>query len=300
MPRRIAVVANASAGTGNDSLQTQIVDAFRLRGLDVSVGLATCADDIRSLTQAALRDGCSTIVAAGGDGTINGVASQIVDHQVLLGVLPSGTLNHFAKDLAIPLALDDAVAVVADGHSIAIDVGDVNGHSFLNNSSIGLYPTVVLERRQQQRLHGRGKWLALLMASVKVWRRYPRMLVTLTAAGQVQSVRTPFVFVGNNAYTLSGLETGKRDCLTGGQLSVYVGTHSSRASMAWLFARAAVGLLDESSAGFALFTTSEVEIRPIARRERVSIDGEVIVLSSPLRYRSRPGVLRVLVPTAAA
>src|SRR5215218_7585967 len=84
--------------------------------------------------------GAEAVVAGGGDGTVGSVAGALAGHGMPLGVLPLGTLNHFAYDLGIPFTLDGAIAVIAAGHVASIDVGEVNGHVFVNNSSIGLYP----------------------------------------------------------------------------------------------------------------------------------------------------------------
>lgn len=276
-------------------LPARIADVLRARGLEVTVTVARNAAEIAALTDAAVGDHCSAVVAAGGDGTVNGVASRVVGTEIVLGVLPFGTLNHFARDLNIPLALEEAAAVIAEGHDTRVDVGEVNGRYFVNNSSLGLYPSVVLERRQQQ-LHGRGKWAALFIASLKVWRRYPRVAVVLKTDSGRSLVRTPLVFIGNNAYTLSGFDIAARRSLSEGQLSVHVATNSRRMTLVWLFARAAVVGLDSSAAGLDLLMTSEVEIRSGARRLRVALDGEIAMIETPLRYRSRPGALRVSVP----
>src|SRR5476649_731552 len=116
----------------------------------------------------ALARGVDAVVAGGGDGTINAVASVLAGSSVALGVLPLGTLNHFAKDLNIPLDLDQAIATIARGTTAQVDVGDVNGRIFVNNSSLGLYPHIVRARDQQQRRLGRGKWTRLAGHS---WRR---------------------------------------------------------------------------------------------------------------------------------
>lgn len=299
MARRVVVIVNPSAGQSDSTLPARITDVLRAPGLEVAVAVARHADDIAALTDAAVRDRCSTVVAAGGDGTVSGVASRIAATNVVLGVLPCGTLNHFAKDLNIPLELEGAAAVIAGGHAARVDVGEVNGRYFVNNSSLGLYPSVVLERRQQQ-LQGRGKWGALLIASLKVWRRYPRMLVVLKTDNGLELVRTPLVFIGNNAYSLSGFDIAARRSLNEGRLSVHVATNSRRVTLVWLFARAAAVGLDDASAGLELLMTSEVEIRSGARRLRVALDGEITMMPTPLRYRSRPGLLRVLVPADGA
>ena len=96
-------------------------------------------------------------MAAGGDGTINSVASAVVGSEKSLGVLPFGTMNHFAKDLHIPLDLEGAVNTIVAGHKTKVDVGEVNGRIFLNNSSLGLYPSIVRERQKQRDSMGTGR-----------------------------------------------------------------------------------------------------------------------------------------------
>ena len=106
----------------------------------------------------------SIVVAAGGDGTISSVAAAVIDSPAALGVLPLGTLNHFAKDLHIPLDLAGAIAVVAAGHVGHVDVGQVNERVFVNNSSIGIYPSIV-EEREALRRRGHRKWPAMALAT---------------------------------------------------------------------------------------------------------------------------------------
>lgn len=115
-------------------------------GLDADITLAQSGAEMIATAEQALRDGAPIVVAGGGDGTINAVASVVVGSGTPFGVLPLGTLNHFAKDLNIPLELDAAIANVAQGVPHQVDVGEVNGRIFLNNSSLGLYPDIVRDR----------------------------------------------------------------------------------------------------------------------------------------------------------
>ena len=112
-------------------------------------------------------------------------------------MLPAGTLNHFAKDLGIPLALDRATEAILRGRTVQVDAGEVNGRLFLNNSSLGTYPSLVLEREQQRR-GGRHKWVAHGIATLRVWQRYRRVQVEYEVDRQRRTVLTPFVFVGND------------------------------------------------------------------------------------------------------
>ena len=186
------------------------------------------------------------IVAGGGDGTVSTVAAALVDTDISLGVLPLGTLNHFAKDLGLPLELDAAVGCIAGGATSRVDVGEVNGRVFVNNSSLGLYPDIVRDREQQQKRFGRGKWHALLRASIAALRRYPFLHVSLTVEGRERAYRTPFVFIGNNDYRMEGLALGERTALDDGLLSLYVAQRPGRLRLVQLALRALLGRLRET------------------------------------------------------
>jgi diacylglycerol kinase family enzyme len=83
---------------------------------------------------------------------------------VPLGILPLGTLNHFAQDLDIPSDIEGAVDVISAACARQVDVAEVNGHVFINNSSIGIYPFLVLNRERRRRNEGRAKWIATGLA----------------------------------------------------------------------------------------------------------------------------------------
>jgi diacylglycerol kinase family enzyme len=226
------------------------------------------------------------------------VASQVVEagrSDVKFGVLPMGTLNHFAKDLGIPLELDAAIANLASGVPVRVDVGEVNGRIFLNNSSLGLYPDIVRDREKQQRRLGRGKWPAALWASLAALRRYPFLSIRLEVEGTRLARRTPFVFIGNNAYTMQGLAIGVRERLDAGALSLYVAQHPTRFGLLRFAFDALRARLGEER-DFDVLQAGGFEIDTHRARLRVATDGEVTVMAPPLRYRSRPGALEVLVP----
>ena len=243
----------------------------------------------------AVAEGVKTIVAGGGDGTLNAVASTLTGTDVAFGILPRGTLNHFAKDLDIPLALDEAIAVIAEGHCMRVDVGEVNGRIFLNNSSLGLYPDTVRSRERQQRVLGRGKWLAFFWAAVGALRRYPFLDLTIYVDKEPHQRRTPFVFIGNNEYRLEGLNIGARERLDCGKLSLYVVQRTGRMGLLMLAARALLGQLRQASE-FDMLATKKVLIKTHHKQIRVATDGEVTLMSTPLLYRICPTALKVIVP----
>lgn len=245
----------------------------------------------------ALADGVDVVVAGGGDGTINAVASVLAGTGRAFGVLPLGTLNHFAKDIGIPLGLDEAIANIATGVRRNVDVGEVNGQVFLNNSSLGLYPDIVRDREKQQHRLGRGKWLAALWASLGALRRYPFLSVRLTLDdGKEHARRTPFVFIGNNEYTMQGFSIGARAALDRGKLSLYVAQRPGRLGLLRLGWSALWGRLAQER-DFDVLSAEQLNIETRHLRIPVATDGEVTVMETPLQYRIRPGALSVIVPS---
>ena len=292
----VAVIVNGSAGAGHDEQAArELHGKFAAAGMDAEVTLARSGEEMIAAARKALAGRKQVVVAGGGDGTVNAVASVMAGSGVAFGVLPLGTLNHFAKDLGIPLALDAAIANVATGRRKQVDVGEVNERFFLNNSSLGLYPDIVRDREKQQRRLGRGKWLAACWASVAALRRYPFLSVRLNVDGEQIARRTPFVFIGNNEYTMQGLGIGERARLDGGVLSLYVAQRPGRLGLVRLAWRALWGRLAQER-DFDVLLAEALEIDTRHKRMRVATDGEVTVMLTPLRYRIHQGALTVVVP----
>ncbi|MGZ8392361.1 MAG: diacylglycerol/lipid kinase family protein, partial [Gemmatimonadales bacterium] len=215
----IAVVLNATSGDGTaPKVAERLKEIFAEAGRDARITLAKGGAEINAAMRRAVEAGCEALVVGGGDGTINSGASAAVDRGIPFGVLPLGTLNHFAKDLGIPLDLDEAARVVLEGVVCKVDVGEVNGRIFLNNSSLGVYPAIVRLREKYRTTVG-GKWIAALWAGLTVLRRRPFMAVRIVAEGETIVRRTPLVLVGNNEYQMSGIQAGTRESLAGGQLA---------------------------------------------------------------------------------
>lgn len=289
------VIVSLASGSGNrQEISEEISEIFDAHNIPVDISLAQNGEEVADLARAASHDHWTMIVAGGGDGTINTVASAIVGTDKVLGVLPLGTLNHFARDLRVPGDLEGAVRVIASGHVITVDVGEVNGRPFLNNSSLGLYPILVRERKKKERL-GSGKWPAFMWAAIAAMRRYPFLDIRLSAEGKEFYRRTPFVILGNNQYAIEAFSVGMRERLDRGQLSVYMTNRTGRWGLVRLAWRSLFGRLREDK-DFLAMSTTEVKIETRNKRVRVAFDGEVDVMEAPLHYRIRPGALRVIVP----
>ena len=299
MQSPIAVIVNRRAGVktgfGHPDGLDSIKQLFKKHNLDAEFLIPKHRTDIARLARKASNGNYRIVVAGGGDGTVNTVASEILGTDKVLGVLPMGTLNHFALDLGIPLLIDQAIAVIAEGEQANVDVGDVNGNIFINNSSIGLYPAMVRYRMNHQKI-GYGKWSALAKAIPMVLRRYPMFSFRLkTKDHHDLSGRTPFVFIGNNEYQLEGTNFGRRNCLADGNLCLFVASEVSRFGLIRLAIQALFGRLREAK-DFSTMVSSDILIETRRKRLRVAADGEIMWLQSPLHYRIRPSALKVIVP----
>ncbi len=293
------VILNAGSGAGTaESVQQQLEELFQAHGLQPNIRLAKTGPEVVELAERASRGSSQVVIAGGGDGTINAVASALADTGKTLGVLPIGTLNHFAKDLGIPLDLAGAVRTISAGHTAQVDVGEVNGRIFLNNSGLGLYPSMVNQREKRQGV-GYGKWPAFVLASLSIFRRYPFLHIRLNSEKQMFVGHTPFVFIGNNEYQMESLNIGGRACLNAGQLSLYMTHNVGRMGLVRIALRALFGRL-RGTKDFVAVCTKEVWVETQRKTVRVSTDGEITLMQTPLHYRIRPGLLRVLVPAPEA
>ena len=292
--RRAIVLLNHSSRNAAADAASRVEELLRKAHIEAPVERLQGRDLANAAVRAA-EAGHEVLVAAGGDGTVSTVASVAVRHGAVLGVLPLGTMNHFARDAGIPLDLEAAVGALRCGRIVQVDIGDVNGRTFVNNSSIGLYPRLLWEREQHQRL-GRRKWTALALAAMRIWREYRRISVSIEGRRYRRHVRSPFVFVGNNEYAVDGGRIDARVSLDAGVLQLCMAPDADRRQMTRMVLAAVAGRLG-SVTGFESIPTPELTIRGSSSRLGVSLDGELTVLASPLRYTIRPRALRVLVPS---
>jgi diacylglycerol kinase family enzyme len=261
---------------------------------DVRMHFVRPGTDIAHLARDALERGSTMVIAGGGDGTVSAIASVLAGTNAVLGVLPVGTLNHFARDLGIPSDIGEAARMLASGSVVRIDAAEVNGRVFINNSALGLYPEIVSIRARGQR-KGLPKKLAGLVGLAHALARYRLLTVKVVADGS-ELVRTaPLVFVGNNFYVMEGFRIGARESLDRGVLSLVVPRHTSRLRLFLFSLNALLG--HEPRRGLEVIPAREIRIESHHPDLLVSVDGEVARMSTPLVYRIRPRDLLVVAPT---
>ena len=301
--RRLVALMNAGAGAFShmlaEDVRRALATSFTHHGISAAI-VFTDGDNLHAAAEAALaqakRGDIDAVIVGGGDGSVRTVAGVLADTGVPSGVLPLGTLNHFAKDLGIPLKVEDAAATVVAGHTRLVDIAEVNGKIFINNSSIGIYPYMVLDRERRRSHHKLDKWMAMLQAAFRAVKQFPRRRLAISGEGWTRPYRTPCLLIGNNEYSVDLFTLGRRHHLDRGELAVYVVKQRRPFGFFWMICRMCFGHVSQGR-DMESFRLKEVLVRSETSRLPVALDGEVEMMHPPLHYRSQPGALRVIVPS---
>lgn len=291
------VILNRGAGGHQDETQAQIERFFQSRGIAAQMLVARDGGQIPRLAVEAARSDAKVIVAAGGDGTIDGIATVLADTGKVLAVVPLGTFNLFAKRLNIPLDLEAALETAVNGQIAAVNVGEVNGRIFLSRSSVGLYPLALRHREKMFRRFGRSRLIALMSGATALvrWGNVMRIWLTTESGGHL--LRSRFVFVCNNPAELDYFNLPGRECIDGDKLSVYAARPLTPPGLLRLGFRMLRRKAQESR-DFDTFCSRDILFKIEPSAVPVSLDGEMEIMHSPLRYQLRPGALRIRVPAA--
>jgi len=291
------VILNANAGTANaiGIAEDELHEMFVANGLEAQIDARTDCDFATRLNDAVNSD-ASIIVAAGGDGTITGVAEALVGTDKSLAILPLGTVNALAKDLHVPLDLPKAVANLVTGHELRIDVGEVNGRIFLHKVVIGVIPGVAAGR---ERIRGRrDAWakIALLRYFLRRLARAKRLAVVIEPDDGVRRIeRLQALAVASNAYDEGMGQFFSRQSLDRGTLTLYTLKHLKVRD----FVRLTTGMLLGNWQNDEALSVESIRGVTIDTRHsliKVMLDGEVVTLNTPLEFAIRPQALSVIVP----
>ena len=289
---RLAVIRNPNSGSAVDRATLQ--NAFAAAGFTADIFDAPGRDIAGALNGHAIDH--DALVATGGDGTVSAVAAAAAQTGKPLAIIPTGTLNHFARDAGIPSSLEDAIAIIRNGAPRSVDVGIVNEHVFINNVSLGNYPRMVEVRESYER-RGRSRTLATTMAVAKTWWYLRKLTASLRVDDREMLRRSPFLLIANGSYALSGLSLGKREQVSDGKLSLYIAPAMGRLGVLTLPMRALTGTLERLEQ-FETLRASRIVAAFGHPRMRAAIDGEVRELQAPLEFSVRRNALRLLVSNA--
>ena len=306
----LRVVFNVGAGQNQAdevraTLQAGCAEAGRtLHLLEVADPRQLGAIARQAVTQARASGGI--VVAAGGDGTINTVAQAVLGSGCVFGVLPQGTFNYFSRTHGIPSDTAQALQVLLRGHHQPVQVGMVGEQVFLVNASLGLYPRLLEDREDWKRQLGRSRMVAFGAGLATLLRGHRSLRLRVGSQGQERELRTPTLFVGNNALQLQQLGLPEAEAVEAGCLAAIALRPVGLLKMLGLLWRGAFGRLGEADELIHL-ATRELTVRPSrrlgtwgSRRIKVATDGEVRWMRLPLSFRVAEQTLDLLRPPAGA
>jgi diacylglycerol kinase family enzyme len=298
------VVLNAGSGRGEAAQARAAMETcWREAGRSFEILPSDKAHPVPALARQAAamaRERGGIVVAAGGDGTLNAVAQALRGSSTALGVIPLGTFNYVARTLGIPSDAGAAAQALLDAHPVALQVGQVNGHAFLVNASVGLYPQLLEDREAFKAIYGRSRAVAMLSGLSTLLREPRQWRLRIETEQGRRELRTPTLFVGNNPMQLAriGLPEAEAVGAARGVLAAVVLRPVGTLRMLGLALQGALGQLGEAEQ-VESFAFRRLVADPVGLlRVKVALDGEVIRLRPPLVFEAAPP-LPVLAPRTA-
>jgi diacylglycerol kinase family enzyme len=242
----------------------------------------------------ALQDG-GVVIAAGGDGTIRSVAQAVHGKNLRFAVVPCGTFNFFARAHQIPEENEQALRLALTGEARPVRLGEVNGHVFLINASLGLYAQSVREREVRTDLFGRSRIVVILSTLLSFLSPHRLLHVDLISEGIKRHLRTPMIFIGNNALQLRGLEMSVAHCMKQDLLAVVMMKPVRKRDLFRILVRGVLKIL-EDDLKVDSFCVDQLTIEVSGKAHLMALDGELIPINSPIQVRSRPDDLYLVQP----
>lgn len=237
----------------------------------------------------------TTLVAVGGDGTVNLLSQYLVNTNLRLSVIPAGTFNHFAKHIGIGTDMDEAFKTIINGETIVIDTAQVNGRVFVNFSCVGFYTQLIKKRIEYQKKAWK-KWSAFVISLYENTVKYSLLYLQISRNEADVKISTPLVFIGNNIFEFGGADIlSAREDFTSGKLQISIAPQAGRWGIFHLLFKALFGDI-KNKIGFTTVALDEIEINSKHINMAVSLDGEIVSLKTPLYYKIQPRSLKVIVP----
>ena len=301
--KTIIAVLNADGGTLKTAdvpvLAARLETAFRGQGHAIDVRIVAGKEISAALARAARSVACDCILVGGGDGSVSLAAALCWKHGKVLGVLPAGTMNFFARSLGMPIDLHAAVDVLAAAEVKAVDIGTANGNAFVHQVSLGIQPRMVELRKSIPYRSRFGKMLASVRAGVKVLMRPPSFRAEIQAGGQKAASRFSIFAVSNNVYREGDLPFA--DKIDDGVLAIYAAPPLSFFGNVKLAFDLALGRWKEKEHALSqLAERVQIKMLSPTRRRKMSIDGELFALPKIIDIELHRQALMVLAADKAA
>lgn len=296
---QIAVIANRKSGTNarDNAAIERALEAFgteRSRRYEWRPG-DDPVSSMKALVDEAIRNGATTIVSAGGDGTAMAVAQAVLDTDATFAALPLGTFNYFARGLGLPDDAGEAATALRSAQRHRIRVGTVNGQVFLNNASLGIYPAILKQRETVYKRYGRHRLMAHWSVA-KTFLRFQRpMRLTIDADGDVQSRRTPLLFVCRSAFQLERFGLTGAEAISEDRFAVLVGKGDTRLD---LF-RTALRMVTRTAVegrDYDFIGARRMTVETKKKRTLMAYDGEKTLAKAPFDFAMSDRMLNILIP----
>lgn len=298
------IVLNTGSGRG-DAHEVQATIRRVLDEADRQYTLMP-VDDGRQLPQVAqqavarAREQGGVVVAAGGDGTLSAVAQAVLPSGLPFGILPQGTFNYFGRTYGIAQDTELATRALVAAQPQPVQVGLVNDRLFLINASLGLYPQLLEDREAYKKRYGRSRLIAVWSALVTLARAHRQLSLQLEHQGQLRTLRTPTIVVGNNALQLEQIGIAEAGLLQRGQLVAMGVRPVGTLALYGLVLRGWLSRLGDADHVFSFgFERLSVRVRRGRQRLKVALDGEICWMEAPLDFRVSEQPLQLLVPPAS-
>ncbi|MFP8816241.1 diacylglycerol/lipid kinase family protein [Acinetobacter johnsonii] len=299
----LSLIYNKKSGfhaANKDEVYEQLVADLSTAGFEIqSFELSECMNFDQMMQDILLRhrqaENVGVVVAAGGDGTLNAVASKLMGTDIPMGILPLGTFNYVARVLNIPLDLLDAAKAIGEGQPRSVHVAQLNQHIYLNNASLGLYPLFIQKREQFNKHFGRFPLHAYTSALGVLIRDRKELKLEVEVDGQRYPVKTPLIFFGNNQLQLAEMKLRIAKAAEAGKVAGVVVAKSDKRTLFKTLWQLIKGNLDRASDVYS-FAADEVIVHSKSSKLTVAVDGEIVRVTPPLRITVRKNALNVMVP----
>lgn len=298
--RRITVVLNPGSGKGEGRAgPDELCGMLAAQGAEVHFETLEKGVSIDELVKRGLQRDSDIVVAAGGDGTICGVAEAMAGSGVPMGILARGTFNYFARSLDLPQDEGEAVEVILTGTARPVRTGRINGKLFLNNTSVGRYPEILANREGIYKRWGRSRVAAYWSVLTTLLTLRRPLELRIDADGAVHTLRTPLIFVLNNAFQMEQMGLDGQEALAEGKLVMYLSPDTGRFGLLRQALALAVGVAQEGR-DFQILAAEHFDIQSRRRSShRVALDGERLRLDAPLSISAKENELHVIAPETA-
>lgn len=299
----LSLIYNKKSGfhaANKDEVYEQLVADLSTAGFEIqSFELSECINFDQMMQDILLRhrqaENVGVVVAAGGDGTLNAVASKLMGTDIPMGILPLGTFNYVARVLNIPLDLLDAAKTISEGQPRSVHVAQLNQHIYLNNASLGLYPLFIQKREQFNKHFGRFPLHAYTSALDVLIRDRKELKLEMEVDGQRYPVKTPLIFFGNNQLQLAEMKLRIAEAAEAGKVAGVVVAKSDKRTLFKTLWQMIKGNLDQASDVYS-FAADEVIVHSKRNKLTVAVDGEIVTMTPPLKITVRKHALNIMVP----